>query len=97
MADVVEKLLQVNIYHVAVGLLNIGLGLGDRLVGGPSWPKAIAERGKCGVPSPLQHLQQCLLHQPVKHTGNAQFAFLPASWLGNLHPFDQPRLVCPLK
>lgn len=84
----IEKLLQVDIHHVAVALLNVGLGLGDRLVGGPSWPKAIAERGKRGVPPPLQHLQHRLLDQPVKHARNAQFAFLAASWLG-----DSTRLI----
>jgi len=68
MADTVEKLLQVDIHHVAVALLNVGLGLGDRLVGGPPWPKAIAERGKRGVPPPLKHVQHRLLDQPVKHT-----------------------------
>jgi site-specific DNA recombinase len=97
MADAVEKLLQVDIHHVAVALLNVGLGLGDHLVGGSPWPKAIAERGKRGIPPPLQHLQHRLLDQPVKHARNAQFAFLAASWLGDFHPLHQLGLVRPLE
>src|SRR2546428_12000247 len=43
MADTVEKFLQVDIYDIAVALLNIGLG--HRLVGGTPWPKAVAAHG----------------------------------------------------
>lgn len=97
MADTVEKLLQVDIHPVAVALLNVGLGLGDRLVGGTSWPNARAARGKCGVPSPLKHWKPRLLDQPVKHTRNPQLAFLPAPWFGYLHPLDPLGLVRPLE
>jgi hypothetical protein len=42
--------------------------LGDCLVGRAPRPKAITERGKRGVPSPLQHLEHRLLDQPIDDT-----------------------------
>ena len=77
MADAVEKLFQVNIHDLAVALLNVALGLGDCLVGRPSWPKTITEHGKRRVPSPLQSLEYCLLDQPVSDTGESPASVSP--------------------
>ncbi len=50
LTDAIEELLQIEIYHIAVALLQIRLGLGHRLRGGAPGPKALAGRGKRRVP-----------------------------------------------
>ena len=97
MADAVEKFFQVDIDDVAIALLDVDLGLGDRLVSRAPRPKAITEGGKRGSPAPLKHLEQRLLDQPVDDTRNPQLAFLLAPRFRNLHPFDSLGLVPPLK
>ena len=55
-------------HDITVALLHVGLGLGDRLVGGAPWAKAIAKCGKCGVPSPLKHLEHaCWISRSITH------------------------------
>jgi hypothetical protein len=39
MTDLIEKFLQIEIHHNAEALSNIGLGLGERLMGIASWPQ----------------------------------------------------------
>src|SRR5687768_15623779 len=97
MADLIEKLLQTDIYHHVITLFHISLGLGHRLVRTSPWTKAVTELGKRRVPAPLKPLKHGLLDQPINHTRNAQFAFLLASRLRYFDPFDHLRLVSTVK
>src|SRR5262245_10633345 len=93
MTALIEKFLQLEIHHDAEALSNIGLGLGDRLMGVASWPKPVTALRKRRVPTPLHPLEQGLLDEAVKDTRNPQLAFLLAAWFGSLHPFHHTRLI----
>src|SRR5215831_8269408 len=93
MTDLIEKFLQIEIHPNAEALSNLGLGLGDRLMGVASWPTPVTALRKRRVPTPLQPLEQGLLDEAVKDTRNPPLAFLLAAWFGYLHPFHHPRLI----
>jgi hypothetical protein len=45
--DAIKEFLQIDIHHVAVALLQLGLGLAHRLMSAAPWTKAIARVRKC--------------------------------------------------
>jgi hypothetical protein len=94
LVDPVEEFLQVEIDHAGVPFGDIGLGSGDRLMGGSTGPKAVARVRERRVPAWLQHLQHRLLDEAVEHRRDAEgaHAVAPAS-LGDLDPQHRLRSV----
>ena len=75
---------QVHVHHHAFAWLDLRpCGL-DRIVCTPTRPKPMAVFAQGRVDQGLQHLQKCLLDQPIYHRRDAQLA-LAAVRLGNHH------------
>jgi hypothetical protein len=70
------------IHHHAFARLHTRPCGSHRIVRTLSGPEAVAVFAKARIDQGLQHLQQCLLNQPICHRGDAQFA-LGAVRLGN--------------
>jgi len=49
----IEEVFQVEVHHILVALLDVGLGFGDRLVGGAPRTKSIAMVRERLIPRPL--------------------------------------------
>ena len=85
MVDAVEELLQVHVHHHPCSpACDVALRRQHRAMRASSRPKAVAVLAEGRVDQRLQHLQQRLLDQPVRHRRDAQFA-LAAARLRDLH------------
>jgi hypothetical protein len=82
--DPVEEFRQVHVHHHALARLHVRPRGLDRIVRTPAGPKPVAVFAEGGVDQGLQHLQQCLLDQPIQHRGDAQLALAPVRF-GNHH------------
>ena len=83
--DPVEKLFQVEVHDDLAPVGDVGLGLGERLMGAPPRAEAEARRRECRIENRLQDLQNRLLNQTVHHGRNAELACSTAG-LGDFHP-----------
>lgn len=72
MVDPVEELLQVDIDHPPVALLQPLSCLLDGLMGAPTRPEPVAVLRERRVEDGLEHLRDGLLDQPVQHRGDPQ-------------------------
>src|SRR5690606_20949685 len=69
-----EELLQVHVHHGTATGLHVRLSGKYRLVRSAARPEAVAMLAKGGIKNGLQHLQQCLLDQAIRHCRNTQLA-----------------------
>jgi site-specific DNA recombinase len=92
--DPVEELLQVHVHHDPPSRLHVRLRGQNRIVRSPSGPEAVAVLAEGGIEQRLQHLQQRLLDQPIRHRRDAQLALAPVR-LRNPHPSYRSRPVRP--
>lgn len=70
--DPVKELLQANVRYDSPARLHVRLRGQDRAVHTPSGPGAVAVHADATVQNWLQHLQQRLLDQPVRHRRDAK-------------------------
>ena len=94
MVDPVEELLQVHVHHDPPPRLHVRLRGQHRIVRTPPGPEAVAVLAEGGIKQRLQHLQQRLLDQPVRHRRDAQLA-LATVRLRDRHPPYRTRPVRP--
>ena len=90
----VEELLQVHIHYNPPARLYVRLRGQYRVLRTPPRPKAVAVLAEGGVQNWLQHLQQCLLDQPIRQRRNTECPH-PALRLGDVHPTNCLRDVRP--
>src|SRR5918996_637868 len=90
----VEALLYVQVYHPAIALPQLLLGLRHRLMRRAPRTAPLAARRKGRVPFRLQPLPQRVRDEPVQHGGHPELTY-PAPWLRDLAPFHRLRLVRP--
>ena len=90
--DSVKELGQVHVHHHALARLHVRRRGFDRIVRTAPRSKPVAVVAEAGVDLRLQHLQQCLLDQPIHHRRDAQLALVPIR-LGNHHPGYRARPV----
>jgi hypothetical protein len=72
--DAIKEFLQIDINHNLSARLDVALCRENRVVGAPARPKAVAVCAEGWVKYRLQHLQQCLLDQPIRDRRDAQLA-----------------------
>ena len=72
--DPVEELLQINVYHDSSAGLHVRLGGQNRFVRPSSGTETVAVPAECRIKDRLQHLQQSLLDQPIRHRRYAELA-----------------------
>ena len=92
--DPVEELLQVHVHHDPPPRLHVRLRGQHRVVRTPPRPEAVAVLAEGGVENRLQHLQQCLLDQPIHHRRDAKLA-LATVRLRDRHPSHRAGPVRP--
>ena len=98
MVDPVEELLQIHVHYDPTPRLHVRLRGQYRVVRTPSRPEAVAVLAEGGIEQRLQHLQQRLLDQPVRHRRDAQLALAtvrlrdrhPSYRTGPVRPPQQP-------
>src|SRR5450755_389133 len=71
-ADEIEELLQIKIYHPLVAVLEMRLGLGDRRVATSAGSEPVVRGMERRLPQRLEHLPHGLLNHPVDHVRNPQ-------------------------
>ena len=74
MIDPVEELLQVGVHHDPPARLHVRLRGQDRIVRTSPRLETVAVLAESRVQNRLQHLQQRLLDQPIRHRRDAQLA-----------------------
>src|SRR5690606_41276733 len=73
-ADPVEDLLLVPVRHGTAAGLHVRLSCKYRLVRSAARPEAVAMFARGGIKNGLQHLEQCLLDQAIRHCRNTLLA-----------------------
>ena len=84
--DPVEKLLQINVNHDPPTGLHEPLRSHYRIMRTPPGPEAVAVLLNVGS-SRLQHLQQGLLNQPIRHRRYARLALAPVRFWDHYPPY----------
>lgn len=74
MVDPIEELLQVHVHHDTATGLHSPLGGQDRILRSAPRSETVAVLTEGRIKQRLQHLQQRLLDQPIRHRGDAQLA-----------------------
>ncbi len=83
--DTVEELLQIDVHRVPPTLLHVTRCFGDRCVGSPPRPEAVAAVVERRVVDRLQNLAHGLLDPAVDHGWNPETP-LPTTGLRDPHP-----------
>ena len=97
MIDPVKELRQVNVDYDSPARLDVRLRGQHRIMRTPARPEAVAVLAESGVKQWLQHLEQCLLDQSIRHRRDAQLALAsvrfpdryPSYRAGPLRPCQQ--------
>jgi hypothetical protein len=90
--DPIEEFLQIHIDHHPESFLRIAPRLAHRIVRAASRAKAVTVFGEPRINQRLQHLQQSLLDQSIRHARNPQLPH-PSIGLRNLDSLDRQRPV----
>ncbi len=93
-ADLIKELFQIHVNNAQSSRLYARLCSKHRIVRTPSGPKALAVLAECRVKDRLQHLQQCLLDQAVRHRRDAKLALAPIG-PRDRHPSYRTRPIRP--